>query len=67
MLERRNIRSYARRTRLVYQRTMGNRVRVGVLSLVERSNDPKRWWVSSQGVRTVLDEALAYTYALFGG
>jgi len=46
---------------------MGNRVRVGVLSVVERSYDPKRWWVSSQGVRTVLDEALAYTYALFGG
>jgi len=26
--------------------------------------DPKRWWVSSQGVRTVLDEAIAYVRAL---
>jgi uncharacterized SAM-binding protein YcdF (DUF218 family) len=58
---------HARRTKLVYQRTMGSRVRVGVFSVVERSYDPNRWWISSQGVRTVLDEALAYTYALFGG
>ena len=58
---------HARRTRLVYQRTMGSRVRVGVLAVVERGYDPRRWWISSQGVRTVLDEALAYTYALFGG
>jgi hypothetical protein len=58
---------HGRRTRLVYQRTMGRRVRVGVLSVVERSYDPRRWWISSQGVRTVLDETLAYTYALFGG
>jgi DUF218 domain len=58
---------HARRTRMVYQHMIGSRVRVGVLSVVERGYDPKRWWASSQGVRTVLDEAMAYTYVLFGG
>jgi len=37
---------------------------VGVIAIEHREYDPKHWWVSSNGVRTVLDELIAYAYAL---
>ena len=54
---------HARRSRLLYEKALGNEVRVGVISVEDRRFDPDHWWRSSAGVRTVVDELIAYLYA----
>lgn len=54
---------HARRSRLLYERALGDEFRVGVIALAERGFDAGRWWRSSQGTRRVIDETIAYVYA----
>ena len=54
---------HARRSRLLFEKALGKSVTVGVIALADREYDEQRWWHYSQGVRTVIDEALAYVYA----
>jgi uncharacterized SAM-binding protein YcdF (DUF218 family) len=54
---------HARRSRLLYEKALGNEVKVGVISVEDRRFDPNHWWRSSEGVRTVVDESIAYLYA----
>ena len=54
---------HARRTRLLYQRALGNKVAVGVIAVEDREYDPAHWWQSSEGVRAVIGEGIAYLYA----
>lgn len=55
--------AHSRRTRLLYEKALG--VRVGISNVDEMSFDSKRWWASSSGFRSVLDEVIAYLYARF--
>jgi len=55
--------AHARRSRLLFQKAFGPDTRVGVIALENRDYDPAHWWQSSQGVRTVTDELIAYGYA----
>ncbi len=55
--------THARRSRLLYQKALGKRVAVGVIALPPADYDPKRWWRSSAGVRSVIGETIAYFYA----
>lgn len=57
--------AHSRRTRLVYEKALGPGVRVGISNVREMNYDPKRWWASSNGVRNILNEMIAYTYARF--
>lgn len=54
---------HARRSRLLYQKAFGSKVKVGVIAIEDRTYDPGHWWRSSEGVRDVLGEAFAYVYA----
>jgi hypothetical protein len=36
---------------------------VGTLAIPDNEYDERRWWKTSEGVRTVIGEALAYVYA----
>jgi hypothetical protein len=54
---------HARRSRLLYEKALGNEVKVGVISVEDRRFDPNHWWRSSEGVRSVVDESVAYLYA----
>lgn len=54
---------HARRTRLLYQKALGEGVKVGVISVPHPDYDASRWWSYSQGVRSVLGECIAYVYA----
>ncbi len=54
---------HARRTRLLFSRALGNGYRVGVICIQHQGYDPNRWWESSEGVRTVTGEMIAYGYA----
>lgn len=55
--------AHSRRTRLLFGKAFGKRYKVGVISVDNRSYDPKKWWESSDGVRTVTGEAIGYCYA----
>jgi uncharacterized SAM-binding protein YcdF (DUF218 family) len=55
--------AHARRTRLLFQKALGEEVKVGVFASPDVYYDPSRWWASSEGVRVVLSEAIAYVYA----
>ena len=53
---------HARRSRLVLQHALGERVEVGVTAVPVLEYDTVHWWRSSAGVRDVIGEALAYSY-----
>jgi len=55
--------AHARRSRLMYEKALGKGVAVGVVAIPANDYDDRHWWRSSQGVRTVLDETIAYAYA----
>ena len=54
---------HARRTRLLYQKAFGDRVRVGIISVPNPDYDARYWWRYSEGVRAVVGECIAYIYA----
>ena len=56
---------HARRSRLMFEKAMGPGVSVGIINLPPKEYDPRHWWRSSQGVQSVVGEALAYGYARF--
>ena len=53
---------HARRSRLLFEKALGDQVRVGVVGLDDPTYDAVHWWRSSEGVREVLFEGLAYLY-----
>ena len=54
---------HARRSRLLFEKAMGKGVTVGVIAIPDNGYDERHWWHSSQGVRTIISETLAYGYA----
>lgn len=57
--------AHSARSRLLFQRAFGDDCSVGVIAIGSRDYDAKRWWQSSEGVRIVIAETLAYGYARF--
>ena len=55
--------AHARRTRLLFQKALGDETRVGVISIRSPDYDGERWWRYSEGLKEVLPEAIAYVYA----
>ena len=56
---------HARRTRVLYEKALGDGVDVGVIAVRDFRIDPERWWRTSQGARSVIGEAIGYVYARF--
>lgn len=56
---------HARRSRLLFQKSFGKDMPIGVLAITEPDYDTRYWWRSSRGFRAVTDEAIAYLYARF--
>jgi hypothetical protein len=54
--------THARRSRLLYEKALGSNFKVGVFAIRDRGFDPNHWWQSSEGVRTVIGETIAYLY-----
>jgi len=54
---------HARRSRLLFEKALGKGYTVGVVGIAEDDIDERHWWRSSQGVRIVIGEILAYGYA----
>ncbi len=57
--------THARRSRLLFEKALGPGIAVGVIAIPDRRYDPRAWWKSSMGVRSTLDELIAYLYARF--
>ena len=55
--------THARRSRLMYCKAFGKGVKIGIRAIEPRDYDPRHWWRSSMGVRSVIDETFAYVYA----
>ena len=56
---------HARRSRLLYEKAFGPGMRIGVIALRDKAYDPAHWWRSSEGIREVPFEAIAYLYVRF--
>jgi len=54
---------HARRTRLLFQKALGDKVAVGVIAIPNPDYDAKRRWRDSAGLKEVVSEAAAYAYA----
>jgi hypothetical protein len=55
--------THARRSRLLYAMALGPGTRVGVYAPRDAQYDSGHWWRTSNGVRRVTDEVIAYLYA----
>ena len=56
---------HARRSWLTFEKAFGNSTAVGVIALDDQDYDPQHWWRTSEGVRELLGETIAYVYAKF--
>ena len=56
---------HARRSRLLFEKAFGRDLKIGIIALEDQDYDPARWWAYSTGVRSVVDELVAYCYARF--
>ena len=54
---------HGRRSRLLFQKALGKDYEIGITCLDDSGYNPDRWYAYSQGVRKVLGEWIAYTYA----
>ncbi|HIF02718.1 MAG TPA: YdcF family protein [Nitrospinaceae bacterium] len=55
---------HARRSWILFEKAFSS-VDVGVIAIKPIEYDTTRWWLSSEGVRNVLSELIAYLYARF--
>jgi uncharacterized SAM-binding protein YcdF (DUF218 family) len=56
---------HARRSRLLFEKALGENIAVGITAVPIPDYDARHWWRSSAGVRAVIDEGVAYVYARF--
>lgn len=54
---------HARRSWLLFKKALAPEITVGVIAVAPQDYDPQQWWGSSEGVRTVIGETIAYIYA----
>ena len=55
---------HARRTWVLFEKAFPS-VDVGIISITPNSYDTSRWWLFSEGVRSIISESVAYLYARF--
>lgn len=56
---------HARRSQFIFQKVLAPDISVGAIAAEPVDYNSKTWWKSSEGVRTVIFESLAYIYARF--
>lgn len=55
---------HTRRSEYLFQKALGHDFKVGVIAITDKGFNIKRWWKTSNGVRTVINETVAYIYAV---
>lgn len=56
---------HSRRSRLLFQKALGDKIDVGIVSIPSPEYDPAHWWRYSEGVKEVISEGAAYVYLRF--
>jgi len=56
--------AHSRRSRYLYHKALGPDFSIGVYAPMDLGYDSAHWWKSSNGVRQISDEAIAYLYAI---
>ena len=54
---------HGRRSRILFQKALGPDYNIGITCLAPASYEPKGWYTCSEGVRGVINELIAYSYA----
>jgi hypothetical protein len=57
--------THTRRSALLFKRALGKSFSIGALAIADPDYQPGWWWRSSKGFRSVVDESIAFCYALF--
>ena len=57
--------THGRRSRAVYRKVFGSDAPIGVLAVPPTSYNPRRWWASSEGLKTTAIEAVAFFFETF--
>jgi len=55
---------HTRRSHLLYEKAFGESMEVGAIAIEPKDYDPQRWYSSSAGVRTTINELIGYIYVL---
>ncbi|RZO87339.1 MAG: YdcF family protein [Kiritimatiellaceae bacterium] len=55
--------THARRSHLLFKRALGNQIEIGITALPDPTYPPHRWYAHSRGVRALISETIAYSYA----
>ncbi len=55
---------HSRRSSMLFQKAFGEEFEIGSIALVPEDYDPEKWYRSSEGVRTTINELIAYIYVL---
>ena len=56
---------HARRSHLLFEKAMDEDATIGIIAIEDIRYDHDKWWKSSMGFRSVIDETVAYIYARF--
>jgi uncharacterized SAM-binding protein YcdF (DUF218 family) len=54
---------HGRRSRMLFQKALGKDYKIGITCLPDNTYMPSKWFACSEGVRSVVGEAIAYIYA----
>ena len=54
--------AHARRSLLLYETALGDGFSVGIIAADNTRYDANQWWRSTEGIRSVVEETLAYIY-----
>jgi hypothetical protein len=56
---------HSRRSWLIFKRVFAPEIEIGTIVLEPLNYEPKSWWTSSAGVKTIIFETIAYLYVRF--
>lgn len=59
--------AHTRRSFIIFKAVLPATFELGACAVPPRDYNPKRWWTTSEGFRTVVSEGIAYTYARLAG
>jgi hypothetical protein len=57
--------AHARRSRLLFRKAFGDKIKIGVIPTSDLDYDPAHWWRSRAGVGHMIYQSFAYLYARF--
>ena len=56
---------HTRRSWLTFKKILAPKIKTGAIAAKTQDYQPDKWWVSSEGVRSVISEVIAYIYMRF--